>query len=207
MKIKLLTLLLLLVTISASAQEKKKPKFSFDTPFFLEFYSPFALQSNDSIPELNSLFGVGMEFKLAWQKWQVNFQTSFAFNTSEKHGYRNTVSSIGLELYGGRIFKLGDDFNAVTELGYNYMTYNYRLTNSNQTTDFNKVFETNTRELMNTAHRIVPRLTFDWKQTIQLGVSYHWDVSQNRWNVENGTIINAPKENFSSWRATISFNL
>ena len=186
------------------AESDQKVKVKFSTPLVFEQYKPFNVSDNDSIPALNSMFGIGFEWQILFNKWQISFGSTVGFSSNEKHGYESFVTSGSFEVYGGRTLKVGKKFSITPELGYNFVGYGYKLTNNNQTIDFDNAFSMNVREFQNSAHRIVPRISFLLFNDFQLSASYHWDVSKNRWKVEYGELINSPREDFSAWR--VSFN-
>ena len=109
------------------------------------------------------------------------------------------------ELYGGRKFKVGKDIEIIPMLGYNYNNYLFRFANNNQTVNFDAPTIMTMREYLNSAHRISPKISLRLFDDFQFSVAYHWDVSKNRWKVENGTLINSPKEDFSSFRFSLNY--
>lgn len=192
-------------SFSQESESNKKVKLKFSTPLVFEQYQPFEVSNNDSIPALNSMFGIGFEWQVSFNSWRITLGTTAGFSYREKHGYESSVTSGSFELYGGRTFQLGKKFSVTPELGYNYVAYGYRLTNNNQTIDFDIPFSMNVREFQNSAHRIVPRLSFLLFKDLQIIASYHYDLSKNRWKVESGSLINSPREDFSAWRVGINY--
>ena len=87
----------------------------------------------------------------------------------------SSVTSGSIELYGERTFQLVKKFSVSPELGYKIVGYEYRLTNNNQTIDFDNPFSMNGGELQNTAHRIVPRLFILVFKDLQIIASYHYN--------------------------------
>ncbi len=205
--------LLLLLTLNAlgfsllgqETSPEKNVKLRFSTPLVVEQYQPFHVSDNDSISALNTLIGIGLEWQVSVNKWRFTLGTTAAISYQEQYGYESAINSVSFELYGGRTIRLAKKITVTAELGYNFVGYGYKLTNTNQTTDFNNTFSMNVREFQNSAHRIVPRLSFLLFEDLQINASYHLDVSKNRWKVENGNLINSPKEDFSAWRIGINY--
>ncbi len=204
---KKITLTIIAITILnlALSQEKKDPKSIFSMTLNLELFSPLELRVNDSIPELNQVLGFGFDWQLDFDKWTYSLVTDFGLNAQEKFGYESRLSYSSVGIFAGRRLKLHKNFEIVPMLGYNYSSYIYRISNTNQTIDFNSPFTATTREYKNSAHRIVPKIAFRLFDNFQIATSYHWDVSKKIWEVENGTLINSPKENFSSFRVTLNY--
>jgi len=44
-------------------------------------------------------------------------------------------------------------------------------------------------------------------EDLQIIASYHYDVSKNRWRVENANNKNSSREDFSAWRVGINYFL
>jgi hypothetical protein len=201
----LLPVLFLSLSVFSQDNAHDEIEVKFATPFSWEIYQPLQVSENDSIPALHSMFAAGIEWQILVKKLKISVGSNFGFSTQEKFGYESQVSSVSFELYGGRMFKLAKWCSLAPEIGYNFVGYTYSLTNTNQVLDFDQVFETNMRQFHNSAHRIVPRVSFHLFKEFQVSTSYHWAVSQNRWKVDQGKLLNSPRENFSAWRFTIGY--
>lgn len=203
-KITFLSALTLMVNFSFS-QEETTTDMRFSTNFSWETFQPFEITNNDSIPDHNQLFGVGFDWQIDYNKWCFSLLSTIGYSNNDKFGYKSRLSSYSAEIYGGRKIKLGKDFEIIPMIGYNYNGYAYRIANTGQVVDFDEPFTPTLKEFTNSSHRISPRIIIRLFDDFQFASSYHWDVSKNRWDLETGTLLNSPRENFSSFRFSLAY--
>jgi hypothetical protein len=162
--------------------------------------------ATNQLNAMNATFGTGVDLNVNYKKFLFQGGLNLGYNTATKGQILTSLKSFSGDLLFGREIPivgkssisllLGYSCQSLRVDGYDKMERNFStLTVSNST---------GMLQLQNLAHCIAFKLETNFMEDQYiLAVGYNHSLTNNPWAPENGTLMNAPKDNLSNW--TISF--